>query len=39
MAICYQTLGDVRNAEQYYRKTLEIKPEFKEATDKLNSDN
>jgi tetratricopeptide (TPR) repeat protein len=36
MAICYQTLGDVRNAEQYYRKTLEINPEFKEATDKLN---
>ena len=36
MAICYQTLGDVRNAEQYYRKTLEIKPEFKEATNKLN---
>lgn len=36
MAICYQTLGDVRNAEQYYRKTLEINPEFKKATDKLN---
>jgi superkiller protein 3 len=36
MAICYQTLGDVRNAEQYYKKTLEINPEFKEATYKLN---
>ena len=36
MGICYQTLGDVRNAEQYYKKTLEINPEFKEATDKLN---
>ena len=36
MGICYQTLGDIRNAEQYYKKTLEINPEFKEATDKLN---
>ena len=36
MGICYQTLGDVRNAEQYYRKALEINPEFQEATDKLN---
>lgn len=36
MAICYQTLGDVRNAEQYYRKVLEINPEFKEAADNLN---
>ena len=36
MGICYETLGDIRNAEQYYKKTLEINPEFKEATDKLN---
>lgn len=36
MAICYQTLGDIRHAEQYYRKTLESNPDFKEATDKLN---
>ena len=36
MGICYAALGDVRNAEQYYRKALEINPEFQEATDKLN---
>jgi len=36
MGICYEGLGDVRNAEQYYRKTLDINPEFKEATEKLN---
>jgi len=36
MGICYETLGDVINAEKNYRKVLEINPEFKEAYDMLN---
>ena len=36
MAICYQGLGDVVNAEQYYRKALGINPNFKEGNDRLN---
>tara|TARA_B100000683_G_scaffold117803_1_gene115808 strand:+ start:1914 stop:2984 length:1071 start_codon:yes stop_codon:yes gene_type:complete len=42
IGICYQSLGDVRNAEEYYRKTLQISPDFEEAKtrlDKLLSDN
>ena len=42
MGICYQSLGDVRNAEEYYRKTLQVSPDFEEATtrlEKLLSDN
>jgi tetratricopeptide (TPR) repeat protein len=35
MGMCYEKLGDVINAEEHYRKALEINPEFKEATDKL----
>lgn len=36
MAICYQALGDVVNAEQYYKRALEINPNFKEANERLN---
>tara|TARA_Y100001954_G_scaffold122660_1_gene131774 strand:+ start:2498 stop:3568 length:1071 start_codon:yes stop_codon:yes gene_type:complete len=42
MGICYQSLGDVRNAEEYYRRTLQISPDFEEANtrlEKLLSDN
>ena len=42
IGICYQSLGDVRNAEKYYRRTLLISPDFEEANsrlEKLLSDN
>ena len=35
MGICYQSLGDVRNAEEYYRRTLQISPDFEEAKTRL----
>ena len=42
IAFCYESLGDVRNAEEYYRKTLEIKPNLelaKNRLEKIISDN
>ena len=42
MAVCYQKLGDVMHAEQYFRDCLNINPEYiiaKERLEQLLSDN
>jgi tetratricopeptide (TPR) repeat protein len=36
MAFCYQKLGDVRSAEKYYRKSLDISPGFEKAQQQLD---
>ncbi|MBT4477949.1 MAG: tetratricopeptide repeat protein, partial [Flavobacteriales bacterium] len=36
MGHCYLSLGDVINAERYYRKSLDINPEYKDAQNALN---
>ena len=35
LAICYQSLGDVINAEKYYKESLEINPEYDIAKENL----
>ena len=42
MGRCYQSFGDIVNAERYFRKSLEVNPNYKNAKDqleKLLSDN